>query len=82
MCVKKGVSSLVCDWMCPHEVGTNLKGSWPSKRMVLDAKDLRKLGHDSLATYQIEKHNLQTQELKGFVRQNPCRSPSSGVEEV
>lgn len=57
-------------------------GSQSSKRMVLNAKDCRKLGHYLLATYQMEKCNLQTQELKGFVYQNPCRSPARVVEEA
>jgi len=50
--------------------------------MVLGAKDCRKLGCDLFAMYQIKKHNLQTQELKGFVHQNPCRSLTSVVKEV
>ena len=32
MCVKKDISSLLCDWMGPHEVGTSPEASvlWQS----------------------------------------------------
>lgn len=40
--------------------------------MIWDAKDCRELCHDLLALHQTEKCNLQSQELKGFVHQNPA----------
>lgn len=41
----------------------------------LAAKSCRRL-HYLLETSQIEKCSLQTQDLKGFVHPNPCRSPT------